>query len=258
MKISIVSPLHNEAENVDPLVAEIAAACAGFEAFEVLLVDDGSHDATAERIRALQADRPWLRLLQHERAGGQSAAVHSGVLAATGWVVCTLDGDLQNPPSEIPKLVAPFLAGDAAETLGLVAGQRVARRDSWSKRIGSRFANALRAWLLADGTRDTGCGLKAFRRDAFLEMPYFDHMHRYLPALFKRYGWDIVHVDVTHRERSAGISKYSNLHRALVGIHDLIGVVWLLRRAKKVRATEARVDQGTARVTVSKTREDAA
>ncbi len=235
MQLSIVIPMHNEAENVTPLVREIDSACAGLTDKELILVDDGSSDDTALLIREMQSDYPWLRLVQHPRAGGQSAAVHSGVLAAHGRVICTLDGDMQNPPSEIPKLVAPLLAPDAPADLGLVAGQRVKRQDTWSKKIASRLANGLRAWMLNDHTRDTGCGLKAFRRDAFLALPFFNHMHRYLPALFARDGWKVAHEDVTHRERGGGTSKYNNFQRALVGIYDLIGVAWLIRRAKTVR-----------------------
>ncbi|MGD9863527.1 MAG: glycosyltransferase family 2 protein [Pseudodonghicola sp.] len=249
MKLSIVIPMHNEAENVVPLVREIDSACAGLPDKELILVDDGSSDDTARIIRDLQQDHPWLRLLQHPKAGGQSAAVHSGVQAAHGEIVCTLDGDMQNPPSEIPKLVAPLMAPDAPADLGLVAGQRVKRQDTWSKKIASRLANGLRAWMLNDQTRDTGCGLKAFRRDAFLQLPYFNHMHRYLPALFARDGWQVAHVDVAHRERGGGASKYNNLQRALVGIHDLIGVAWLIRRAKTARAIEApapRSEEGAA------------
>lgn len=238
MKLSIVIPMHNEAENVAPLVHEIDTACAGIPDKELILVDDGSRDDTARLIQQLQAEFGWLRLIQHPKAGGQSAAVHSGVQAAKGEIVCTLDGDMQNPPSEIPKLVAPLMAADAPAGLGLVAGQRVRRQDTWSKRLASRFANGLRSWMLSDNTRDTGCGLKAFRRDAFLALPYFNHMHRYLPALFARDGWQVAHVDVTHRERGGGQSKYNNLQRALVGIHDLVGVAWLIRRAKTARATE--------------------
>lgn len=236
--LSIVVPMHNEAANVGPLVAEIETACARLGAFELLLVDDGSSDATAAEVRDLMQSHNWLRLIQHPRAGGQSAAVHSGVQAAMGSIICTLDGDLQNPPSEIPKLVAPLMSADAAAQLGLVAGQRVRRQDSWSKKIASRMANAIRAWALNDDTRDTGCGLKAFRRDAFLELPFFNHMHRYLPALFARAGYDVAHVDVSHREREAGASKYTNFGRALVGVYDLIGVAWLIRRAKTVTPEE--------------------
>ncbi len=238
MMITVVSPLHNEAENVEQLIQEIDDACQALPAFEIVLVDDGSSDATNTLIVARQAQMPHLRLVRHPKAGGQSAAVHSGVLAARGEVICTLDGDLQNPPSEIPNLVAPFLAPDASPSLGLVAGQRVARQDTASKRWASKAANAIRAWMLDDDTRDTGCGLKAFRRDAFLTLPFFNHMHRYLPALFKRDNWTIAHVDVSHRERGGGQSKYNNLQRAFVGAYDLIGVAWLIRRRKTARPEE--------------------
>jgi dolichol-phosphate mannosyltransferase len=230
--LSIVIPMKNEAANAETLLAEIAAASGELPSYEVIAVDDGSTDATAAVLsRAATAD-PRLRVVRHPSPGGQSAAVHSGVLAARGGIVATLDGDGQNPPGDLPKLVAPLLAPGAGR-VGLVAGQRVGRRDTLSKRLASRFANVLRAWLLKDGTRDTGCGLKAFRREAFLRLPYFDHMHRYLPALFKRDGWQVELVDVSHRPRLAGRSNYSNLQRALAGIHDLIGVAWLIRRRKK-------------------------
>ena len=230
--VAIVIPMRNEADNVAPLVDGIMQACAQLDSFEIIIVDDGSDDDTAANTRTLQASNPNLRLLQHDRSGGQSSAVHSGVLSTDANLICTLDGDGQNPPWELPNLLAPLLA-DKTGAIGLVAGQRVARQDTLSKRLASRFANTLRGWLLNDGTRDTGCGLKAFRRDAFLRLPYFDHMHRYLPALFKRDGWQIVLVDVSHAHRMAGLSKYNNLQRGIVGIYDLIGVAWLIRRRKK-------------------------
>jgi dolichol-phosphate mannosyltransferase len=222
----------NEAGNIGPLIDAIEAALAGEPDRETVVVNDASTDATAEEVRDRAARLPHLRLLTHAAPGGQSAAIHSGVQAARGALVCTLDGDGQNPPEDLPRLIAPFRAA-GAETLGLVAGQRARRQDSLSKRLASRFANAVRSWALRDGTRDTGCGLKAFRRDAFLALPYFDHMHRYLPALFRRDGWRVELVDVGHRPRIAGRSNYSNLQRGLVGVVDLVGVMWLIRRRKK-------------------------
>lgn len=235
--VSIVIPAKNEAENIGQLVDDIASACAPHADHEIIVVDDGSDDGTGDVLTRLMADRPNLRVLRHDRSAGQSAAVHSGVLRARGHIVCTLDGDGQNPPAELPKLFRPLLQA-GSEKIGLVAGQRVGRRDTLSKRLASRFANGLRGWLLRDGTRDTGCGLKAFRRDAFLALPYFDHMHRYLPALFSRDGWEVRHVDVGHRARLAGRSKYNNFQRGLVGAVDLLGVMWLIRRKKKARAVE--------------------
>lgn len=232
VNISIVIPARNEAGNIGGLVRAIDAAMAGLKPVEIIVVDDGSTDTTGAEVLGLGL--PHVRLIRHPRSGGQSAAVHSGVLAAQGAIVATLDGDGQNPPEELPRLVAPLLA-DRAGRIGLVAGQRVKRQDTWSKKIASRLANGLRGWLLKDGTRDTGCGLKAFRREAFLALPFFNHMHRYLPALFARDGWQVAHVDVSHRARGAGRSNYSNLQRALVGAVDLLGVAWLLRRRKTVR-----------------------
>ncbi len=230
--VSIVIPMRNEAENVGPLIADITTAIAELSDYEIIVVDDGSSDDTAACVRALGAQDPRIRLVRHAKSAGQSAAVHSGVLRATAPIICTLDGDGQNPPMELPKLYTPLLQ-DQTGQLALVAGQRVARQDTLSKRLASRIANGLRGRLLRDGTRDTGCGLKGFRRDAFLSLPYFDHMHRYLPALFKRDGWQITLVDVSHKERHAGRSNYSNIQRAFVGIYDLIGVAWLIRRRKK-------------------------
>ncbi|MDV7141378.1 glycosyltransferase family 2 protein [Tropicimonas sp. TH_r6] len=236
IEVSVVIPMKNEEANLAPLVNGIAEACEG-KAYEIIVVDDGSDDGTPSEALRMAQELGTVRLVSHANSGGQSAAVHSGVLAATGRVVCTLDGDGQNPPSELPKLFMPLLE-DTTGKLGLVAGQRVARQDTFSKRWASKFANGLRGWILKDGTRDTGCGLKGFRRDIFLTLPYFDHMHRYLPALFRRDGWEILLVDVSHRERQAGKSNYSNFMRAIVGIPDLLAVSWLIRRRKKAQPEE--------------------
>lgn len=232
--LSVVIPARNESENIVALVEDIDRALSIHTPFEIIVVDDGSTDNSVAVLARRAETMPHLRLVRHDRSGGQSAAVHSGVKAAMAPIICTLDGDGQNPPQELPRLVAPLFA-DATGKIGLVAGQRVGRQDTWSKKFASKLANGLRGWILQDGTRDTGCGLKAFRRDAFLDLPYFDHMHRYLPALFKRDGWQVAHVDVSHRARGAGRSNYSNLQRAAVGAVDLIGVAWLLRRRKKAR-----------------------
>lgn len=234
--ISIVIPAKNEAENIEALLDGIDAALAGRD-YEVIVVDDASDDGMAAVLAARRARAPQLRVLRHDRSGGQSAAVHSGVRAARGAICATLDGDGQNPPEELPKLIAP-LEAPGSEAIGLVAGQRVGRQDTWSKKIASKIGNGIRSRVLHDKTRDTGCGLKAFRREIFLGLPYFDHMHRYLPALFGREGWGVAHVDVSHRARGGGRSHYSNLQRGLVSISDLAGVAWLIRRRKKSRPTE--------------------
>ncbi|MEM1344561.1 MAG: glycosyltransferase family 2 protein [Pseudomonadota bacterium] len=231
-RFTIVAPMLNEAAAVEPMARAIASACAALAPFEAIFVNDGSTDATAECIAALRAEFPWLREVRHARPCGQSAAVRSGVLAARAPIVCTIDGDNQNPPEEIPRLVRPLLDGTNPR-LGLVAGQRRARQDSASKRLASRAANALRARLLHDDTRDSGCGLKAFPREVFLALPFFDHLHRYLPALVRREGYEIERIDVGHRARETGVSKYTNLGRALVGVTDLFGVWWLLHRRRR-------------------------
>ncbi|MBQ66092.1 MAG: dolichol-phosphate mannosyltransferase [Marinovum sp.] len=233
--VSVVIPIKNEAENIRPLIDEIVAALEPVTQFEVIVVNDGSTDSSSQVVRDAMQTYTNLLLLEHASSAGQSAAVHSGVLAAKTPLIATLDGDGQNPPENLPSLLAPFLEKPAQPQLGLVAGQRVGRQDRMSKKIASKLANRLRGFLLQDGTRDTGCGLKAFRREAFLQLPYFNHMHRYLPALFKAYRWDILHVDVSHAARSAGQSNYSNLQRAVVGAIDLFGVMWLVRRAKRAQ-----------------------
>jgi dolichol-phosphate mannosyltransferase len=234
--VSVVVPVRNEAENVGPLADEIAAALTGRRAFELIYVNDGSTDGTEAALEALKTDRPWLRQIKHEVSCGQSAAVRSGVAAARAPIVATLDGDGQNDPSFLPALLSALERG---ANVALVAGQRVGRRDTGFKKLQSRIANGVRGAILRDGTRDTGCGLKAFRRDAFLALPYFDGVHRFLPALFRRDGHAIAYVDVIDRPRRHGVSNYGLWDRLWVGILDLAGVWWLIRRRRRVpRATE--------------------
>jgi glycosyltransferase involved in cell wall biosynthesis len=230
--VSVVVPVRNEAENVAPLADEIAAALSGRWIFEVIFVNDGSTDDTALALGRLMAERPWVRQINHAASCGQSAAVRTGVAAAQAALVATLDGDGQNDPSFIPALVRALETGGAK--VGLVAGQRVGRRDSGFKRLQSRIANAVRGAILRDGTRDTGCGLKAFRRDTFLALPYFDALHRFLPALVRRDGYEIAYVEVIDRPRRHGRSNYGFWDRLWVGILDLAGVWWLIRRRKRV------------------------
>jgi dolichol-phosphate mannosyltransferase len=228
--VSIVVPVRNEAENITPLVAEISAALDGRFAYEIIYVDDGSTDATAERLAALMKQRANLRRIRHATSSGQSAAVRSGVRAARGAIVATLDGDGQNNPAFLPELIAAIENG--GDRVGLAAGQRVGRKATGFKRIQSRIANGVRNGILRDGTRDTGCGLKAFRREVFLMLPYFDGLHRFLPALVRREGYAIAYVDVIDRPRHSGISNYGFFDRLWIGIMDLAGVWWLIRRKK--------------------------
>jgi dolichol-phosphate mannosyltransferase len=227
-QVSVVVPVHDEAGNVAPLVREVVAALHGVVPFELVYVDDASRDATVAELQALRREVPELRVLRHGVQAGQSTAIRNGVKAARAPWIATLDGDGQNDPADLPKLLAARDA--AAADVKLFAGWRVARRDSAAKRWASRAANAIRSRLLRDDTPDTGCGTKLFEREAFLDLPYFDHMHRYLPALFQRAGWRTVSLPVNHRPRSAGTSKYGNLSRAIVGMRDLRGVAWLIRR----------------------------
>jgi dolichol-phosphate mannosyltransferase len=231
LDLSVVVPVHNERDNVGPLVREIEAALGPLPlAWEMVYVDDHSRDDTLAQLRALKAAHPQLRVLHHRKQSGQSTALRTGIKAARGRWIATLDGDGQNDPADIPKLLAARDAGDPA--IKLYAGWRVQRRDSGSKRWASKIANAIRSRLLQDETPDTGCGIKLFERAVFLDLPYFDHMHRYLPALVKRAGWQSLSVPVNHRERTAGQSKYNNLQRAWVGLKDLRGVAWLIQRSK--------------------------
>ena len=230
--VSVVVPVRNEAGNIAPLVAEIGTAIEGQWPFEVVYVDDGSSDGTTAELKRMMTQHRWLRCVRHKRSCGQSAAVRTGVRAARGAICATIDGDGQNDPRFIPALIRALEVG--APKIGLIAGQRVGRKASGFKKFQSRVANAVRGAVLRDGTRDTGCGLKAFRRDVFLRLPYFDGLHRFLPALIKREGFDIGYVDVVDRPRGSGVSNYGLWDRLWVGILDLAGVWWLIRRRKRV------------------------
>jgi len=230
--VSVVVPVRNEAGNIASLVAEIAAALNGQCTFEVIYVDDGSSDGTAAELTRLMAQHSWLRRQRHKLSCGQSAAVRTGVKAARAPLVVTLDGDGQNDPAFIPALLRALEQG--GPRLALIAGQRVKRKASAFKKLQSRIANAVRNAVLRDGTRDTGCGLKAFRRAVFLSLPYFDGLHRFLPALVRREGYEIGYVDVIDRPRGTGTSNYGMWDRLWVGILDLAGVWWLIRRRKRV------------------------
>ncbi|MGC1466465.1 MAG: glycosyltransferase family 2 protein [Pseudolabrys sp.] len=230
--VSVVVPVRNEAGNIAPLIDEIAAALGGQWAFEVVYVNDGSSDGTEADLKQLMTRYSWLRRVRHKQSCGQSAAVRSGVMAARAPLVATIDGDGQNDPAFIPALIKALEAG--APRVGLIAGQRVGRKASGFKKFQSRVANAVRNAVLRDGTRDTGCGLKAFRRDVFLKLPYFDGLHRFLPALVRREGYEIGYVDVVDRQRGHGVSNYGLWDRLWVGILDLAGVWWLIRRKKRI------------------------
>jgi len=228
--ISVVVPVHDEEGAAGPLAREIAAAFAG-RSYEMIFVDDASRDGTLAELRALMPDLPALRVFSHGSNAGQSRAVRTGVLAARGAVVVTLDGDGQNPPADAPKLVDLLLA--SPPNVALVGGVRAKRRDTGAKRWASRWANRIRKKLLGDDADDTGCGLKAFRREVFLRLPYFDHLHRYLPALMIREGYENRYLDVDHRHRETGRSKYTNWGRLMASLSDLLGVMWLKSRSRR-------------------------
>jgi dolichol-phosphate mannosyltransferase len=235
--VSVVIPVCNEADNVRPLALEIIAALGRSMPYEIVFIDDGSTDATAANVRSISAEFRQIRLLRHGTRSGQSAAISSGVRAARGDWIVTLDGDGQNDPADIPMLL-DRLAQDRAGSIKMVSGHRVARRDTWLRRFSSRIANRVRAGMLGDGTPDTGCGLKVFHRATYLSVPAFKHMHRFLPALFQREGAQVVSIPVNHRPRTQGTSKYGLHNRLWVGIVDLLGMRWLMHRAQRTVVTE--------------------
>ena len=229
-EISVVVPVFNERDNITPLVDEIVAALRGLVAFEILCVDDHSSDDTLAMLQALKAGVPELRVLHHVSQSGQSTAVRNGIKAARGTWIATLDGDGQNDPADFPWLLDALMQS-ASPRLKLVMGNRTTRRDTWLRRVSSRVANGVRAWILKDGTPDTGCGIKVFDRDVFMHMPRFRNMHRFMPALFQREGYEVISLPVNHRERTRGTSKYGLNNRLWVGIVDLWGLRWLISRA---------------------------
>ncbi|PHR61618.1 MAG: dolichol-phosphate mannosyltransferase [Robiginitomaculum sp.] len=231
IEYSVVVPVYNEEENVTLLAQEIATAMKNMP-YEMIFINDHSTDGTLATLTALKDTHKTLRVLSHRENAGQSRSVRSGVLAAKGKYIATLDGDGQNDPADIPALITQMTRADAPENLALVGGRRAKRKDTVWKRMASRIGNGVRKWLLKDEADDTGCGLKVFRREAFLRLPYFDHIHRYIPALMIREGYVIEFCDVGHRNREFGVSKYTNFGRLIVSISDLRGVIWLGKRAR--------------------------
>ena len=239
MQISIVIPVRNEADNIIPLIEEIVDTMNGAEAYEIIVVDDGSNDQTGRILNQALQRVNTLRVIQHEQSCGQSTAIYTGVKTARYPCIATLDGDGQNDPADIPRLYGLLMRQrKTSSNLWMVAGWRNKRHDSAWKLFSSKFANTVRSGLLGDNTPDTGCGLKVFLRDKFLDLPYFDHMHRFLPALIIRAGGQVISEPVSHRARSKGHSKYGTLDRLWAGITDLLGVIWLKKRAKLPVAKE--------------------
>jgi dolichol-phosphate mannosyltransferase len=239
MTISIVVPVHNEAENIQPLLNEITTALQNFADYEIIYIDDGSRDNTLDVLKTAQQTIPNLRIFHHEKSCGQSAAIYTGIKAAKFPVIATLDGDGQNNPADIPNLYAQLQSQrETNPKLVMIAGWRNQRHDSAWRLFSSKFANGIRSRLLGDATPDTGCGLKVFMRDAALQLPFFDHYHRFLPALMLRSGYQVVSVPVTHRARERGVSNYGTLDRLWVGVSDILGVMWLKTRMKLTEVIE--------------------
>ena len=230
--LSIVIPVKDEEENIAPLLTEFAALKEHIPVDELVYVDDGSTDGTRETLKKLREDFPFLRIISHNRSGGQSAALWTGIRAAGNGLVATIDGDGQNDPADIQRLYDCYMQHAEDDGPLMVMGQREKRRDNVVRRLSSRVANSIRSSLLKDGTRDTGCSLKLFRRADYLNLPYFNNMHRFLPALMKRQGVNVMHIDVAHRPRTRGSSKYGMWNRLWVGVADLFGVMWLQRRSR--------------------------
>lgn len=228
--ISVVVPMYNEVENVEPLIQEIVAALKAHPEFEVIVVDDGSKDGTYEKLLSLEKSVPALKVLKHVRNSGQSAGVVTGVYHAQFPWIATLDGDGQNDPADIPKLMQAIQQVKTSQKFIVAAGHRNQRKDTFLRRLSSKIANGIRARLLRDDCPDSGCGIKLFPRELFLKIPHFNHVHRFLPALFKRQGAEVINIPVNHRPRMRGTSKYGVMNRLWVGISDLLGVVWLIRR----------------------------
>jgi dolichol-phosphate mannosyltransferase len=239
VRISIVVPVHNEAENISSLIEEIVDAMSQAKDYEIIYVDDGSNDNTVLALKQAQQNVKALRVIRHRQSCGQSAAIHTGVMAANFPYIATLDGDGQNDPADIPSLYQVLMQQrEITSNLSMVAGWRNKRHDSAWRLFSSKVANAVRSRMLGDNTPDTGCGLKVFLRDEFLRLPYFDHMHRFLPALILRAGGQVISESVNHRDRAHGYSKYGTLDRLWVGIVDILGVIWLQKRAKLPEASE--------------------